>query len=163
MSLYEDLKAALKVSKHRLDDHFEEQAQLNSTIGEEHERAIRERDYAKQNLDETEALVDAEVRAEVAKSGEKITETAIKNRITLHPRIKKLEREVLDLTQEVGRWASLRESFRQRSDALKGLTGLHGQNYFVATGAGREAREGRERAAEGVRRQTGERLRREDR
>lgn len=161
MSLYEDLKAALKVSKHNLDTHFEEQAQLNSTIGEEHEKALRARDLAKQELDELSAEIDAELRADATAAGEKVTETALKNRITLDPRMRKLERRVLDLNLEVGRWASLRESFRQRSDALKGLTNLNGQNYFVATGAGRDMREAKERGADKVRSQGAQRFRRE--
>lgn len=159
MAKIDEIKAALKVDKHNLDENWEQQHQLNTTIGDLHEDSVHARDLKKQEIDEAHAELDAQFRKAAAENGEKTTETALKNQITLSPRMKKLERELIDLSAEVGRLAVLRESCRQRNDALKGLTALHGQNYFV-TNAGKETRDAKERVADEVRSQGTQRFKR---
>lgn len=158
-----EVDEALAYSRHSLDEDWERQRQLSTTIGDAHEDAIRRRDGKKQEIEEVSAGLDKIIREEHTKVEAKITETALKNKITLHPQMKRLEQELLDLNLEVGKWAARREAVRMRNDALKGLTSLHGQNYFVSDGAGRENREAANRAADAIRSQTGARYRRERR
>ena len=157
----EDIDAALKVNRHALTECWEQQIQLNTTIGDAQEDAIRRRDLKKQEIDVAHAELDAQFRKAAAEDGEKVTEASLKQKITLAPKMRNLEEELIDLNLLVGRLSARRESCRQRNDALKGLTSLHGQNYFVSDGAGRESRDAKARAADNVRSQGSARFRRE--
>lgn len=159
----DELRDALDVNKHDLDEEWRRQPQLNDTIGELHDKAILHRDMKKQEIDEVRAELDEQFRKQAQEAEEKITETALKNKIATTNRMKKLEQELLDLTYKASRLATMRESCRQKNDALKGLTALHGQNYFVSeSGGGKAQHDARKRGADDVRKQIGEgtRLRR---
>lgn len=147
----DEARSALVIDKLNLDEHLEQQPQLNSDISDAYEDAVRRRDTLKHDMEIAHAELDEQLRKAAVEAGEKLTEAALKQKITLIPRMRKLEKQMIDLNLEVGQWAGRRDSSRQRNDAMKAMSQLFASNYFARDYAkvreDREQQDARDRAA----------------
>lgn len=118
-------RALLAIEVHDLDECLMQQPELFEHVARAYVEATAERDALKLDLDEAEAAADAVIRADADDKKERITEAAIKQRLTLHPTVKDLNRALLQAKADADSWLALKESFQQRSYMLKELVALH--------------------------------------
>ncbi|MDE1868209.1 MAG: hypothetical protein KGI08_10940 [Thaumarchaeota archaeon] len=130
MSNLEKLKEKLKIDEHALEIAIREHPELVYDVGMELANAISQRDFAKQEFEEVEALVDADLRRQAAISEEKTTETQIASNKKLNPKVKDASRKFQELKLKADQWGVLKESFNQRSYALSKLVDLYLANYY---------------------------------
>lgn len=69
---------------------------------------------------------------------DKVTEAAVKEIITLHPNIQKLEQAIIDAEYRSDILFASVKSLDKKTSALENLVKLHGQNYFSTPTAGKE-------------------------
>lgn len=156
---YEELRDALRIDKFNLDDELIRNPELVQRVGESVELAISQRDEASLDLKNAMAAMDAVIRGEAG--DKKITEKAIEQEINDTVKIIDMRKNIIRMTEKVGRWQALRESYRDRSAALKGLCSLHATNYFVVNSGTPYQREAKERRADDVRQRAAEQRRAE--
>jgi phosphoglycolate phosphatase-like HAD superfamily hydrolase len=134
---YEAYRAFLEIDDHDLDGCLMQQPEAYHYASEQHVFAVARHDEAKLILEETTAELDQDVRARAAKANEKLTEGAIEARLTGLPKIKELTRALLNAKKEAATWAALKDSFSQRSHALRDLVALRlGERRDLAMEAG---------------------------
>ena len=126
MSYREDLK----IDKFRLDDMWENHPSVFADIYEREVEAQFERDRAKEKLDLIRAELDQSIRADFAKSNEKITESSIANKILLHKDYQEANSKFLESVKTAKHIAVGREAFEHRKKALEKLTDLFLSNYW---------------------------------
>ena len=107
---------------------------------EELERCKAQMEVAQDEIKETKARLDLRIRKNPEKylgDDSKPTETAIANRILLHPKyaeakevIYKLTEELIVANKKVSTFYSAINTLDHRKSALERLVSLHGQNYF---------------------------------
>jgi hypothetical protein len=148
----EELKEKLLIDDDDLDSGLVEQPSLFFAAAEAASLATSQRDTVKLELKELKAELDQDIRRNALNQDppEKLTETQLSNRITLLPRVKDMERRLLAFNRTADDSTALKESFVQRSYALKDLTAR--QNSQMATLA-------IERGSDGARRDAGTRAR----
>lgn len=137
--LRDELKAYLAIDKDALDECLMQQPEVYSKVAEALAIAESERDATKLELEERSAEVDRQVRAAAERAEEKVTEAAIKGRVSLDVEIKRLNRELLDFASEAKLWRALESAFEQRADMLKKLVDLHLRStygYSLEAGVG---------------------------
>jgi hypothetical protein len=127
---FQELEAGLIIDEHALDEALLTQADSFYRVAQRLATLISERDGAKQHLEEVEARVDAKVRHDAEVAGEKITEREVASQKSLHHDVQKANKDLLDLSYEVGLASALKEAFQQRSYALGKLTDLYIAGYF---------------------------------
>jgi len=154
LSDYEQLRDALRIDKFNLDDELVNNPELVQRVGEQVEMAISRRDEANLDLKNAMAALDAVLREEAG--DKKLTEKAIEQQINDSVKIIDMRKNIIRLTEKVGRWQALRESYRDRSSALKGLCSLHATNYFVVNSGSPYRREAVSRQADDIRAKAGE-------
>lgn len=132
----------LQIDKHALDDMWLQQPGIIQEIGERLALEISRRDEAKDELADTMAEIDGEVRELHADDDKKPTETAIKNEVAQDSKVQKAKRRLRALELNVSRLQMLRESFTQRRYALQDLVTLYVAGYYTSnSGAAKGARE----------------------
>jgi|SRR6202035_271314 len=150
--LLEELKGALVIDKNDLDEELTRFSEIFHEVSERLVLLISERDAAKKDLSEIEAVVDAELRNEAYKADVKTTEREIESNKKLDKRVKRAHDQVLYLSLLVGKFAALKESLDKKSYMLRALCDLFSSNYFsrdihskgaqqVRQEAGREAKQ----------------------
>lgn len=112
------LQKDLAFNEHNLDDAFMSQSGMFAHYSGVAHRAARRHDQLSQQVKLVEAKLDQEIRQEASSSGEKLTEAAIKNRILLDPRHRKITERMLDAKAVAGMTKDACESFKQRRDML---------------------------------------------
>ena len=130
MSNMQRLKDGLKIDEHSLDTALRDHPDLFYDVGMQLALAISNRDEAKQNLDETEAAVDLEIRAECARLNEKTTETQIQSLKKVDPKVKKANDAYFKEKLNAANLTVLKESYEARSYALSKLVDLYINNYY---------------------------------
>jgi hypothetical protein len=126
----QQMSDGMQIDKHALDEALILQVHNFHQVSERLAIEISLRDAAKDELKVVEAEVDEVVRADAAESEKKITETAIKNAVAAHRDVIKAQKEFARLAKSVGLLQALKESYLQRSYALKELVTLYMANYF---------------------------------
>lgn len=163
MARFDDLRRALDINKHDLDEEWIRNPDLCFRISEECAIKRSERDTLKNEIEQ----LYAKLYREIKDGGEKLSETAIKQEITLDDRMKDKEAELIQLNEDLSRFEGLREKASQRCKALEYVTKLYERDYFVRQ-SGVKAREeatttradegrkaaGAERRAGGLKRET---------
>jgi hypothetical protein len=141
--MLEQLADGLEINKHELDEAWVLQPDVFWRVADGLARAISARDAYKLELAEIIANLDAQLRGEAERAGAKITETAIARELDLAPKVIDARAQHQRLCHAADRWQALKESYQQRSYALKDLTSLHIANYYQnnSGGAGGEARD----------------------
>lgn len=133
-NLLDELRGALQIDKNDLDSAWIEHPVLFDRVSTQLTLAISLRDGAKLELNDGIAEVDAQIRDEL--DVKKMTERAIEQEINLKPRIKRLRQEYNGLVFKADQWAALKESYQQRSYALKHIVELYVAGYFQSASSG---------------------------
>ena len=129
-SKLEEYREKLLINEHSLETELRDLPKLVDDIGQEHVLVIADRDEAKQELDEIEAKVDAEIRRDAAIADEKITNPEVESQKKLNPKVKAANKKFLDLKLEASQWGVLKEAVEKRSYALSKLCDLYIANYY---------------------------------
>lgn len=146
--LVNDLEKGLVIDKNALDEAIEQQPDLYYRVSKELALLISRRDYAKQELEETEASVKNDIRESAALDKAKVSVAEVDAMCVLDREVKKAARELLKLNRDVGLLTALKDAFNQRSYALKDLAALHIANYYSdISGRTDRHQENRERMA----------------
>jgi hypothetical protein len=127
------LEAKLAINEHALDVALREHPDLFYKVAVELALAISNRDEAKQDLEETEAEVDMELRKDAALISVKTTEKEIESNKKADKRVKSANDRFLAERLNAARWTALKESFEQRSYALSKLVDLYLANYYSSS------------------------------
>lgn len=117
----EALESALRIDDTDIDRCLMEQPDLFYQTAIAAERAVSVRDEAKLRLEQKMAELDRSVREKAAAEEEKITEAGIRNKLMTLPRIKELNAAYLEAKEKAGKWAALKEAYRERSFMLREL------------------------------------------
>lgn len=124
MAMLEHWKQFLQIDKNDLDLCLVEQPEVYYHVSEELVKANAHRDAAKLELEELQAQKDKEIRENALKLEEKLTETAIQNKLRTLPVIKEAQADFLEKRQTADQWSALKEAFSQRSFMLRELVAL---------------------------------------
>lgn len=163
-SLLDQLADAVVIDKHNLDECWVEQPDIFWRVADQLAKANNARDKAKLERDRVITEVGAELRedheAAVARAGKgRVNETQLAREIEQDDRVVDARNEYQRLVYQAERWLALKESYQQRSYALKDLSNLHLAQYYQTNSGG----DRRDEAANSVRRQAGEQRRQRDR
>lgn len=132
---------AIAIDKNALDDEFIHQGELFHRVSDRLAITISMRDEKKDYVRELEASTDQTIRSEALENDERMTEAQIKQRITLDRGVQAANAQLAELNRQVNRLAALKESFIQRSHALRELNALYLAGYYgVGTGSHKGAR-----------------------
>lgn len=124
MKTLEHWKSFLQIDKLALDDCLIEQPEVYYHVSEGVTLAVEARDAAKLDLDELMAKKDQEIRTKAAVDEEKLTETAIQNKLRGLPEIQEAQQDLLTTRKAADDWLALKEAFQQRSFMLRELVAL---------------------------------------
>jgi hypothetical protein len=119
----EELRAELAIDRDDLDHALETHAELYYHVSKATANAIAQRDEAKLDYEEAEAVAYEALRAKALGTKEHTTETLFKQKLRLDPGLRQLQRRILHLNTKVESWAALKDSFYQRSFMLRELVG----------------------------------------
>jgi hypothetical protein len=115
----EEFRKGLEIDQTKLDEELATQASRYLFVAEKAVTADMQHDLFKAQLSELEASMDATVRAEAAKAGDKKpTEAAIRAEIERRPDYQKAVRHLIELRARKEVMKSLRESWYMRKDML---------------------------------------------
>lgn len=133
----ESQRGYLIIDRDNLDQCLMEQPEVYYHVAKAFAQAVSERDACKLNVEECLAKLDQELRSEALRLDEKLTETAIQNRLKTLPAIKSLRQSYMDRCKEADDWQALKEAFQQRSFMLRELVALFiAQRHDLAMEAG---------------------------
>jgi hypothetical protein len=166
--LMRELESELAIDKNDLDTAWMRLPQLFYTVSSECVTANTERDRAKATVDEVYARLDKKLRQEAEeeveaqraadpKSKAKVTEGRISQMIADSAEMQEVKAEYLSLKELADRWAALKESYQQKSYALRGLDELYAANYFTRDGGGAARSDVLNDRADRIRQEAGER------
>lgn len=124
------LEDKLKIDQHALDIALREHPDLFYKVASELALAISNRDEAKQDVDDIEAIVDMELRRAAAVSEDKVTEKAIESNKRTDKRVVSANDKFLEARFGAAKWAALKEAYESRSYALSKLVDLFLANYY---------------------------------
>lgn len=125
-----DLREGLQIDKYALDDELIQQPDMLYRVSEHLTLRISQRDAAKQELSETEARVDADLRRDASISDTRVTEKEIESQKKVNRDVLRAVEKLRQLNLSVGKLSALKESFGSRGHALRDLTSLYAANYF---------------------------------
>lgn len=134
-----ELEQAMLIDKDALDEALIQQPDLIYRVSKTIVERVSQRDAAKQDHNEAEALADAEVRRDAQIAEEKVTADAVKSAVRLHKDVIRAADKLAELTYRVNQWGALKEAFVARGHALRDLVSLHGNNYWSDASSGRAA------------------------
>lgn len=154
--LMDELKEALQIDKHNLDQEVIMQATIWHRAAEQHARLEARRDECKLEIKEAHAELDKSLRARFDKDGEKYTEATLTHRITATDKMRALNRRYLELNLLANLWEVLKIGFNQKNDQLKNLVKLYSDSEFMTDSMGKEKGDATTRKADQVRNKVGE-------
>lgn len=125
-----NLREGLMIEKEALDDELIRQPDLLYRVSEHLTLRVSQRDEAKQELQETEARVDADLRHDASLSDDRVTEKEIESQKKLNSEVIRAAEYLRALNLSVGKLSALKEAFGSRGHALRDLTSLYAANYF---------------------------------
>jgi len=124
---YNYYKQQLAIDQHNLDAEMIRQPVLFHDVCEE---VVRLQDRVSRLKADLKS-VDANLNLKIRESGAKVTQDAVQAQIETHPDHTALIQQLSDAVYEQDRWATLRETFRDRTFMLKELSNLYSSNYFT--------------------------------
>lgn len=148
---YDELVQALVLDKDELDDANLQQPQLYYEVADKVSRYTELRDKKKKEYDDAVVAADRRIRAQMAKTDNKTTETQIKNMISDDKEVSQAASDLLGAKAVLDKWTALKESYEQRARSLKNLTELYNGNYFTVSTGSASRREISERGADEAR------------
>jgi hypothetical protein len=126
----QELKRRLAIDKLALDDAVIEQPTIFSDVSDQLAEAIAERDSAKEELTVIDAQLDTSWRRKLSGVGTRVTDRLIASHVATSPEHAKAFDIYLKTKTKADKLTGLKESFKQRSDALRSLASLYAANYF---------------------------------
>jgi len=132
-----ELAELVKIDRDDLDEMFVTQPMLLAEVGDQHAMAMSRRDRSDRKADEIFAMLDMRFR----KGPDKLSETQIKMRITVHAEYKEAFDEYLRMKREADRWQALRDAMGDRSYMLKELGAKFRTEYHAESSSVRTSRE----------------------
>lgn len=124
MFTLEECRKQLAIDNGQLDVCLTRQPELYYAVGNGYAEAVAERDSVKLELEELQAKLDQDFRAEAARKDEKITEAGLQQKLRTMPKVQELQQKFLDARTEAESWLVLKEAFQQRSFMLRELVAL---------------------------------------
>ena len=124
------LEDKLRIDEHALEVSLREHPELFYKVATELALAISNRDEAKQDLEEVEALVDMEIRKDASAVGGKTTEKEIDSLKKADERVITASDKFMEERYNAAKWSALKEAYEQKSYALYNLTELYISNYY---------------------------------
>lgn len=121
-----DLEQGLLIDKHALDDCLLQQSDLFYRVSKQLTMANSRADAAKQGVADAEAAVELSLY----RSKDKYTVGEIKAHVAVAPSVKAARKMAADLKFEASQLQALKESYSQRSYAMKELVSLYIANYY---------------------------------
>lgn len=158
---YNELREALAIEKHRLDDEIEQQAGIYYMVAEEAVFAKSRLDAADEDVKLVQAELDPLMREAMEADGTKITEAVVRAAVIQHKRSKAAVERARECREVYERLVALKDAFRQRASMLRDLVELHVTGYFTVTSVKGSKNRNDESRAETVRKRLNE-LRRSD-
>lgn len=153
---FQELRNALHIDKNDLDTCLVQQPDLFYRVSEEYTLARSLQDEIKHDILNLEAALGAQFRADASEDKKPPSVEAIKHMIAGTPKMISLQKEMLDASTRVGKWATLKESYEMRSSSLKSMTHLFAANYFTVSTGVRLKNEAIERGGDRNRNDAGE-------
>lgn len=138
----ERLESALKFDKNCLDDALEEQSGIFHEIADELAIQISRRDQAKKHVTDLESETVVEIKTAAREKDQKITDKEVEAQTQLDEGVIKASKTLAELSLIVGRLSALKESYVQRSYALKDLVALQINQYGVESASNIEGAKG---------------------
>lgn len=122
----------LEIDRDSLDSALIEQPQLIQEVGERFVEAVSERDYLYDEVSRVDANLDSDVRADLEEElGKKPTEAMVSSSIITHDDHIEIKDKYLQSKKDAEAWRILRDSFMERSKALRELGNLYMSGYFA--------------------------------
>jgi len=152
---------SLELNKNNLDEANFRQPQMMWLVSQEHARAnakVRELTRDKANLG---ASLDRQIRDSRTKLDAKITEKEIEMTIRDHEKMRDMNGMLLEAQEQVDLWAGMLTAYSERGRAIREGGEQYRSNYFTTESGGRESREAKQKQADSIRAQAGQRFRRE--
>lgn len=118
------LKGYLAIDRNDLDTCLMQQPEVYYRVAEALTQASAARDALKLRFEEETARQDQNIRQHAVRMDEKLTETAVQQKLRLLPVIQELQQDLLEKRSEVENLTALKESFQQRSFMLRELVAL---------------------------------------
>lgn len=135
-AVYVTLENGLRIDAFGLDNELVAQPHNYHEAAKACAMAISRRDGAKDTRDRVRAAAYGRIREVLERGGSKVTEAMVNNEIALDKQVRKAEDDYRQACETSDLWDALRESWRQRSDALKALVQLHVSAYMQRPDAG---------------------------
>lgn len=126
----EAMELGLQIDEYELNEAGKVQVDFFYRVSKRLALEISRRDSSKQNIKTVEAQVDAEIRRERAKNGEKVTEKEVESLKLVNPDYLDAMDEHLEHSRQVNLLSALKEAFQQRSYVLKDMVQLYIANYY---------------------------------
>lgn len=165
-NLMEEYEQGLRIDKNSLDEEWLAQPELFYRVSKQHARFLSDKESLKVDIEILEAQLYSSIRQqmeeEVGDSKQRITEAAIKSKVAATPEMQRLVRAHMQASERAASMLALKESYQQRSYALKDLVNLYTSNYFTVESGSKSQGEAHTRIADKNRVATGT-LRREAR
>jgi len=120
----DELRKELAIDQNALDDCLMRQPELYYSVAVGYAEAVAGRDSVKLELEELQAKLDQDFRAEALRKNEKITEGSIQQKLKTMPKVQDLQQKFMDARTEAESWGVLKEAFQQRSFMLRELVAL---------------------------------------
>jgi hypothetical protein len=130
MTKLKELESGLAIDEHALDIALRNHPDLFYKVSSEQVLAISNRDEAKYDLEQIEALIDKEIRQKAVQSKTKTTEKDIESQRKLDKRVVSANDKFFAEKLTAAQWTVLGEAYEQRSRALSKLVDLHLANYY---------------------------------
>jgi regulator of replication initiation timing len=121
----------LLIDKFALDEELIDNPSLVHQVCEECAEAIAVRDAKKEDLETTDAELDAEIREILSTTSSKITENVVKGLVQTHARHQKAFKEYNDAKLTAAKATALERAVNTRSEALEQLSRLYSSGYFA--------------------------------
>lgn len=127
------------IDRHALDDAVMWQAEAMARIGNCLAIIKSQRDDAKDYIKEVEARLDEDMRIDMAKNGQKVTETQVKAAIIRSREYQDAKRRHQYLSRDAERLGNLKDTYADRSWMVREMVTLDRSGYFAdRAGRGRD-------------------------
>jgi len=131
----EDLKRSLSIDIQALHEMCEKQPKLASEAGEVAAEAKAEAKRQDLQADEAEASAERDIRLHPEEYGlSKITESAVKSAVVLHPDVMKAKRDAIESAELADKAKNLANAFEHRRSMLNAEVDLYVNNYWGEPG-----------------------------
>lgn len=128
---YDELEDGLAIDENGLDQAIMQQPDLFHRVAKASALWSSRRDAAKQQVTETEARVDAEIRHDLEVEGTRVTEAAVASAKAINRDVLAARTSHLEISTAAAEWSALKEAYQQRSYSLSNLTDLYVAGYFT--------------------------------